>query len=52
MNVFSFLSAPPSYEESMNGARSLRDRDESEHVMGTKNRFAPRYPVYNFAPSQ
>ncbi|XP_051165266.1 arrestin domain-containing protein 17-like [Leptopilina boulardi] len=40
---------PPSYEESMNGARSLRDRDESEHVMGTRNHFAPRYPVYNFA---
>lgn len=43
---------PPSYEESMHHARSLRERGESEHVYGVTNRFAPRYPVYNFASTQ
>ncbi|XP_076653337.1 arrestin domain-containing protein 17 isoform X1 [Halictus rubicundus] len=43
---------PPMYEESANGARSLWERGESEHVFGISNRFAPRYPVYNFAPVQ
>ncbi|XP_001599906.1 arrestin domain-containing protein 17 [Nasonia vitripennis] len=44
--------APPSYEESMFGARTLRDREESEHVIGGGDKFAPRYPVYNFKPSE
>ncbi|XP_054004300.1 arrestin domain-containing protein 17 [Hylaeus anthracinus] len=43
---------PPSYEESTNGARSLWERGESDHVFGLSNRFAPKYPVYNFAPVQ
>ncbi|XP_011169897.1 arrestin domain-containing protein 17 [Solenopsis invicta] len=43
---------PPSLEESSNGARNLRERGESEHVYGLANHFAPRYPVYNFAPVQ
>ena len=43
---------PPSYEESTYGARSLWERGESDHVFGLTNRYAPRYPVYNFAPSQ
>ncbi|XP_046750179.1 arrestin domain-containing protein 17 isoform X1 [Diprion similis] len=40
---------PPSYAESRYGARSIRERGESEHVLGARNQFAPRYPVYNFA---
>ncbi|XP_011504212.1 PREDICTED: arrestin domain-containing protein 3 [Ceratosolen solmsi marchali] len=44
--------APPSYEESIYRARSLRDREESDYVIGTGHNFAPRYPVYNFKPSQ
>ncbi|XP_058789932.1 arrestin domain-containing protein 17 [Phymastichus coffea] len=45
--------APPSYEESQFAAMTLRDRDESDHVIGAKEHFAPRYPVYNFnAPLQ
>ncbi|KAK2581691.1 hypothetical protein KPH14_002178 [Odynerus spinipes] len=43
---------PPSYEESTYGARNLRDRDESEHVIGLMNPFAPRYPVYHFTAAQ
>ncbi|XP_078042154.1 arrestin domain-containing protein 17 isoform X2 [Augochlora pura] len=43
---------PPTYEESANGARSLWERGESEHTIGISNRFAPRYPVYNFASVQ
>ncbi|KAK1124426.1 hypothetical protein K0M31_006786 [Melipona bicolor] len=43
---------PPSYEESTNGARSLWERGESEHVFGLTNRFAPKYPVFNFVPIQ
>ncbi|XP_076244815.1 arrestin domain-containing protein 17 isoform X2 [Calliopsis andreniformis] len=43
---------PPSYEESTSAARSLWERGESEHVIGAMNRFAPKYPVYNFAPIQ
>ncbi|KYN02385.1 PREDICTED: arrestin domain-containing protein 17 [Cyphomyrmex costatus] len=43
---------PPSYEESSNGARNLRERGESEYVYGLANHFAPKYPVYNFAPAQ
>jgi len=46
------FSAPPSYEETMHSARSLRERGESEHVYGLANRFAPRYPMYNFASAQ
>ncbi|XP_033226359.1 arrestin domain-containing protein 17-like [Belonocnema kinseyi] len=38
----------PSYEESLFGAQNLKDEDESEYVMGIKEPFAPRYPVYNF----
>ncbi|XP_029160939.1 arrestin domain-containing protein 17 [Nylanderia fulva] len=41
---------PPSYEESLTSARNLRERGESEYVYGLTNRFAPKYPVYNFAP--
>ncbi|EZA48004.1 arrestin domain-containing protein 17 isoform X1 [Ooceraea biroi] len=43
---------PPSYEESVHGARSIRERGESEHVYGLANRFAPRYPMYNFTSAQ
>lgn len=43
---------PPSYEESLIGAKNLRERGESEYVYGLSNRFAPKYPVYNFAPMQ
>ncbi|XP_012282075.1 arrestin domain-containing protein 17 [Orussus abietinus] len=43
---------PPSYEESMYGAKSLRDRNESEHMLGIMSHFAPRYPVYKFTPPQ
>lgn len=46
------LLAPPSYEESMHGAKSIRERGESEHVYGLANRFAPRYPMYNFASAK
>lgn len=49
---FFFSSAPPSFEESTYGAKNLRERGESEHVYGLDNHFAPRYPVYNFAPAQ
>jgi hypothetical protein len=44
--------APPSYEESVYGIRSLRDRDESDQVIGAADKFAPRYPVYNFKSSE
>lgn len=51
--LYSFvIVAPPSYEESMFGARTLRDREESEHVIGGGDKFAPRYPVYNFKSSE
>ncbi|XP_076181787.1 arrestin domain-containing protein 17 isoform X2 [Ptiloglossa arizonensis] len=43
---------PPSYEESKNGAKTLWERGESEHIFGLTNHFAPRYPVYNFMPVQ
>ncbi|KAJ8674402.1 hypothetical protein QAD02_005664 [Eretmocerus hayati] len=44
--------APPSYEEAVTGgSRTLRDRDESEHVIGAEQRFVPKYPVYNFKSS-
>ncbi|KYQ55050.1 Arrestin domain-containing protein 3 [Trachymyrmex zeteki] len=43
---------PPSFEESLHGARNLRDRGESEYVYGLTNHFAPKYPVYNFASAQ
>ncbi|KAK0090830.1 hypothetical protein PV326_004003 [Microctonus aethiopoides] len=39
---------PPSYEEAGWSVRSLRERGESEHVLGNCGHFAPRYPVYNF----
>ncbi|CAK9825486.1 Arrestin domain-containing protein 17 [Anthophora retusa] len=43
---------PPSYEESINGARSLWERGESEHIFGISNHFAPKYPVFNFVSAQ
>lgn len=43
---------PPSYEESVNSARGLWERGESDQIFGISNRFAPKYPVYNFAPVQ
>lgn len=46
------IIAPPSYEESTNGARSLWERGESEYIFGVSNRFAPKYPVFNFAANQ
>ncbi|XP_066581032.1 arrestin domain-containing protein 17-like [Prorops nasuta] len=39
---------PPSYMEATDPARNLRERGESENVIGLTNIFAPRYPVYNF----
>ncbi|XP_012255957.1 arrestin domain-containing protein 17 isoform X2 [Athalia rosae] len=42
--------APPSYAESIYGARHIQERGESEHVLGARNQFSPRYPVYSFAP--
>ncbi|XP_015118177.1 arrestin domain-containing protein 17 isoform X1 [Diachasma alloeum] len=46
-NVYSNLP-PPSYEEYGWSVRSLRERGESDYVMGNQGHFAPRYPVYNF----
>jgi len=46
-----FLSlAPPSYEECMQRADSIKDDDESSYVHGANEPFAPRYPVFNFQP--
>ncbi|XP_034943031.1 arrestin domain-containing protein 17 isoform X2 [Chelonus insularis] len=44
--------APPSYEEYGWSVRSLRDPGESDHVMGIRGHFAPKYPVYNFTQNQ
>ncbi|XP_011176341.1 arrestin domain-containing protein 17 isoform X2 [Solenopsis invicta] len=41
---------PPSYEECMQRADSIKDEDESNYVHGANEPFAPRYPVFNFAP--
>ncbi|KAI4477956.1 hypothetical protein M0804_012436 [Polistes exclamans] len=43
---------PPKYEESTYGARNLRERGESEHVIGLTNHFAPKYPFYHFPTIQ
>ncbi|KAJ8672951.1 hypothetical protein QAD02_004212 [Eretmocerus hayati] len=41
--------APPSYAEAtFGGSRTLRDRNESEYVIGAGQRFLPKYPVYQF----
>ncbi|XP_026462625.1 arrestin domain-containing protein 2-like, partial [Ctenocephalides felis] len=37
---------PPSYEECMFGAQSIRDNDDSQYTIGFQN-FTPLYPVYN-----
>ncbi|XP_059470817.1 arrestin domain-containing protein 17-like isoform X2 [Neocloeon triangulifer] len=37
--------APPTFEESMFGAKNVFDDDKDEHTFGNKN-FAPLYPVY------
>ncbi|EFN85199.1 Arrestin domain-containing protein 2 [Harpegnathos saltator] len=39
---------PPSYEECMQRAASIKDQDESNYVHGVNEPFAPRYPVFNF----
>ncbi|XP_077273696.1 arrestin domain-containing protein 17-like [Temnothorax americanus] len=41
---------PPSYEECMQRADSIKDEDESNYVHGANEPFAPRYPVFNFTP--
>ncbi|XP_011267384.3 arrestin domain-containing protein 17 isoform X1 [Camponotus floridanus] len=40
---------PPSYEECMQRADSIKDHDESNYVHGANEPFAPRYPVFNFS---
>ncbi|XP_018053906.1 PREDICTED: arrestin domain-containing protein 17-like [Atta colombica] len=42
---------PPSYEECMQRADSIKDEDESNYVHGANEPFAPRYPVFNFTTS-
>ncbi|RLU22954.1 hypothetical protein DMN91_005232 [Ooceraea biroi] len=42
---------PPSYEECMQRADSIKDDDESNYVHGANEPFAPRYPVFNFPAS-
>ncbi|XP_071567178.1 arrestin domain-containing protein 17 isoform X2 [Temnothorax nylanderi] len=42
----------PSFEESSYAAKNLREKEDSEYVYGLGKHFAPRYPVYNFAPAQ
>jgi hypothetical protein len=39
------VAGPPSYEESMFGEVSIRDKDDSENTAGTLT-FAPRYSFY------
>ncbi|XP_072765507.1 arrestin domain-containing protein 17 isoform X1 [Anoplolepis gracilipes] len=39
---------PPSYEECVQRADSIKDDDESNYVHGANEPFAPRYPVFNF----
>ncbi|KAL6437103.1 hypothetical protein ACFW04_005004 [Cataglyphis niger] len=39
---------PPSYEECMQRADSIKDDNESNYVHGANESFAPRYPVFNF----
>ncbi|KAG5321733.1 ARRD3 protein, partial [Acromyrmex heyeri] len=43
---------PPSYEECMQRADSIKDEDESNYVHGANEPFAPRYPVFNFTTSR
>ncbi|KAL0128008.1 hypothetical protein PUN28_003330 [Cardiocondyla obscurior] len=43
---------PPLFEESSYSARTLRDFGESKDVYGLTDHFAPKYPVYKFAPPQ
>ncbi|GAB1868764.1 Arrestin domain-containing protein 2 [Camponotus japonicus] len=40
---------PPSYEECMQRADTIKDHDESNYVHGANESFAPRYPVFNFS---
>ncbi|EFN85201.1 hypothetical protein EAI_06396 [Harpegnathos saltator] len=40
--------APPSYEECMQRAASIKDQDESNYVHGVNEPFVPRYPVFDF----
>ncbi|XP_029175799.1 arrestin domain-containing protein 17-like [Nylanderia fulva] len=39
---------PPSYEECLQRADSIKEEDESNYVQGANEPFAPRYPVFNF----
>ncbi|KOC69089.1 Arrestin domain-containing protein 3 [Habropoda laboriosa] len=41
---------PPSYEECVLAAATIRDHDESNYVFGANDRFAPKYPVFNYPP--
>lgn len=38
---------PPSYEESLQRVPHIKDSDDSNHVYGADQPFAPRYPVFN-----
>ena len=39
------LAAPPSYEECVFGATSIREEGESDAIAGVLS-YAPRYPTY------
>ncbi|XP_051165267.1 arrestin domain-containing protein 17-like [Leptopilina boulardi] len=47
-SVINFELPPPTYEESIFAAENLQDDDDSQHVIGINDHFAPRYPVYKF----
>ena len=46
-----FVLAPPTYEESMFNAQTLKEEGDSDYISGVNTNFSPRYPVYNFPPT-
>lgn len=44
---------PPTFSEAADQARSIKDKDDTEHtrLIGNQETFAPRYPVYIYQPT-
>lgn len=48
---YRFVTAPPTYEESLYRPNTLHGDDDNEYTNVETKNFAPRYPVYNYTPS-
>lgn len=45
------ILGPPTFAESQFRTKSIEDSNDNQYTMFVGKEFAPKYPVYSFAPS-